>query len=56
MRFDQLDWGDLFNTKTARWVKVSDTEAICVMSGVHPIGEVSVIPADFDVIVLWTAR
>lgn len=50
--FEQLRIGDVFNTKVARWVKVSSTEAKCVMSGVLPLGYVQSFRNDEEVILL----
>jgi len=38
MKFSELSIGDMFNTKPARYVKVSDTEAMVVMSGIFEVG------------------
>lgn len=52
--FQEICVGDLFNTKAARWVKVSDTDAICVMSAVHPLGEIRSFNSDMDIVLLWS--
>lgn len=54
-KFQDLCIGDLFNTKIARWVKVSANEAICVMSAVVGLGSIDYFKADEDVIVLYSA-
>lgn len=53
--FGDLCLGDLFNTKAARWVKTSETEAICVMSALIGLGQI--VPFDLarDVVLLWSA-
>lgn len=53
--FGQLCIGDLFNTKSARWVKTEDDEAICVMSGTYPVGKLCRFGEMDDVVVLWSA-
>lgn len=53
--FGDLCIGDLFNTKAARWVKTSESEAICVMSALIPVGRIS--PFDIgrnDIVLLWS--
>lgn len=52
--FSQLCIGDMFNTKAARWVKISTGQAICVMGGFVPVGNVQTIDNDEPVIVLWS--
>lgn len=56
MTFGELEIGDLFNTKPARWVKISTTEAICVMGASVEIGDVCKFPEDYNVIVLWSSN
>lgn len=45
--FGDLCLGDMFNTLSARWVKISETEAICVMSAIVTIGYVTKFLPDF---------
>lgn len=45
--FSDLNLGDMFNTKIARFVKVSNNEAIVVMSGVLTTGEITKFPDDY---------
>lgn len=54
-KFEDLCIGDMFNTLTARWVKISETEAICVMSATVRIGNITSFPSDFNVLVLYSA-
>ena len=54
MQFQDLDIGDMFNTKPARFVKTSDTEAIVVMSGVKEIGDKQTFTSEFEVIPLYS--
>lgn len=53
--FGRICIGDMFNTKAARWVKTSETEAICVMSAVHKLGSIHPFSADADIVLLWSA-
>ena len=52
--FGELLIGDMFNTKAARWVKISTKNAICVMGsrGHHYIGQVLEFQEDDKNIVL----
>jgi hypothetical protein len=52
--FGQLRVGDLFNTKSARWVKTTSTYAVCVMSGTNPIGQQCPFKLSDEVVVLWS--
>lgn len=54
-KFEDLCIGDMFNTLAARWVKISETEAICVMSATVRIGNITSFPSDFNVLVLYSA-
>jgi len=54
--FKDLEHGDMFNTKIARWVKIDDDTAIVVMSGIMVIGCTRVISGDTDVIVLYSRK
>lgn len=54
--FGRLCLGDMFNTMTARWVKTSPTEAICVMSAIHPLGTIKQFEEDDEnIVLLWSA-
>ncbi len=52
--FGQLYIGDLFNTKAARWVKISSHEALSVMSGCFAAGEMCRMGTLQEVVVLWS--
>lgn len=56
--FKDLDIGDMFNTKPARYVKISETEAIVVMSGIgelgFDIGQIHTFRLDQEVIPLYS--
>ena len=52
--FGQLYIGDLFNTKAARWVKISSHEALSVMSGCFASGAICRMTATQEVVVLWS--
>lgn len=54
--FGELCYGDMFNTKTGRWVKTDDKHAVCVMGALFGIGEIYQFAEDRDVIVLYTAN
>lgn len=51
--FKDLDIGDMFNTKAARMVKTSDTEAIVVMSSVLTVGLTTEVKDDVTIIPLY---
>lgn len=53
--FGDLCLGDMFNTLPSRLVKISETEAICVMSTVITIGYVTEFLPDFTVLVLYSS-
>ena len=53
--FGDLLIGDLFNTKSARWVKTSETEAIVVLSAMNRLGEIHKIPLDQGIILLYSS-
>lgn len=55
MRFGDLNRGDVFNTVSGRWVKVSDNKAYVIMSGVHKLNDQFEFDADCDVVVLFTS-
>ena len=52
--FGELNIGDMFNTKPARYVKTTSMDAIVVMSGTFAIGEIQEISKDLEVIVLYS--
>lgn len=52
--FGELILGDMFNTTVGRYVKVSPTEAICVLSTMLPIGKICPIRDDMEVILLYS--
>jgi hypothetical protein len=55
MTFDELNIGDMFNTKEARYVKISDTKAIVVMSSLYDVGTKMFFKGVVDdVVVLYT--
>jgi hypothetical protein len=39
-KFEDLMIGDMFNTMSGRWVKISTYNAICVMSSMWEIGHI----------------
>lgn len=53
--FGQLCVGDLFNTKAARWGKISSSEAIVVISGCYPIGKIVPMTDSQEVVLLWSS-
>lgn len=53
--FGQLCIGDLFNTKAARWVKVSAEGAVCVMSTSNVIGKIVAFYGGADVTPLYSS-
>lgn len=54
--FGDLDIGDMFNTKLARFVKIDDECAIAVMSTIIPIGNIRPFDDDCEVIPLYKAK
>lgn len=40
LSFGELDIGDMFNTKTSRWVKTDPDHAICVTYGKFELGTI----------------
>lgn len=56
MKFSDIVEGDMFNTMAARWVKTSETQAICVWSALIPLGAIEEFSPDAQVIVLYSAR
>lgn len=53
MQFQQLLIGDLFNTKWARYVKTSPSEAVIVMGS--GIGTIHTLEPFTEVTLLWTS-
>lgn len=53
--FKDLCSGDMFNTKAARWVKISDREAICVLSLQIDIGDIWEIEQDEPIVLLYSS-
>lgn len=56
MNFGDIVEGDMFNTMAARWVKTSETQAICVWSALVSLGEIHEFSPDTAVIVLFSAN
>jgi len=54
MAFKDLQIGDMFNINSGRFVKISDSRAICVMSSIHSVGKVITFLNDTEVIVLYS--
>jgi len=52
MRFKDLKLHQHFNTKAARWVKTSSTEAVCIMSSLVELGVMRVSPPHEEVVPL----
>lgn len=52
-KFGDLDEGDMFNTKPARYVKISETDAIVVMGSVFKIGTIHEFGPEESVIPLY---
>lgn len=52
--FGQLTFGDMFNTKSGRFVKLSDQRAICVLSAIHQVGALFDFEATDEVVVLYS--
>ena len=55
-RFEQLCIGDMFKTIIARWVKTSDSDAICVFSCVAVVGEKINFNPKREVVLLWSSN
>ena len=53
MTFKDLKLGTYFNTKVARYVKVTNTTAVVVDGSVFKIGDIQDIYADLKVIKLY---
>jgi hypothetical protein len=53
IKFSNLSIGDMFNIIIGRYVKISDNEAICVMSGIHEIGKIQSFSDDTEVLPLY---
>lgn len=56
MKFSQIEIGDLFNTNLSRWVKTSDTEAICVWEGTFKLGEIHHFNDESEIVILWSGK
>lgn len=56
MRFGDLYIGDMFNTMVGRYVKTSETEAICVMSAIDKLGQICTFNDSTNIVVLWSAN
>lgn len=54
-KFSDLRIGDMFNTVTSRWVKVSEKEAMVVMSSMLELGYKINIPDTISIIVLYSS-
>ncbi len=54
-KFKNLNIGDMFNTKSGRYVKISDDKAMVVMVGMHKLGAKFKFSPDADVIALYRA-
>lgn len=52
--FGQILIGDMFNTKSARWVKTNETNAICVMSSLFDIGSFQKFDPKESIVLLWS--
>ena len=52
--FGQICIGDLFNTKSARWVKTTEGHAICVMSSTVRLGAIHGFNSDAPIVLLWS--
>jgi hypothetical protein len=52
--FGDILLGDMFNTKSGRFVKTNENTAICVMSALHAVGELIVFHSDVPIILLWS--
>lgn len=52
--FNDLLIGDMFNTMSARWVKTSVTQAISVMSTLHPLGTIRTFYPDKEIVLLYS--
>lgn len=50
--FGDLEVGDMFNTKPARFVKIDDDKAIVVMSSIFNVGDIRTFKKDDENIVI----
>ena len=50
-KFEDLNLGDIFNTKPARYVKVSRTEALCIFGANY--GQTEEFTYTGTIIVIW---
>lgn len=55
MTFGELIIGDMFNTKKCRYVKISEHEAIAVLSGIVKIGKIVEFQSTDEIILLYSA-
>ena len=56
MRFKDLDIGDMFNTKIARFVKTDDNKALVVMGPRTMIGSFGYFDSDDDDFILLYSK
>ncbi len=56
MTFKELKVGTLFNTKDARFVKVTDTSAVVVSNSLFRFGSIETITPDLKVIKLYNSE
>lgn len=58
MKFGELNVGDMFNTKAARYVKTGEQEAIVVQSAVFSVGAFNFFAktCDTDLVVLYSSK
>lgn len=54
--FNDLYIGDMFNTKVARYVKVTNSSAIVVGGTLMELGCIRVIDAETEVIILYSGN
>lgn len=58
--FQELSIGDVFNTKSGRWVKVSDTKFMCIMNnGLNNLGDIKKVDEshkNFSIVPLYVAK
>ena len=53
MKFEELALGTKFNTMTARWVKVSELKAECILSSLIEIGKEEYFEPNIEVLPLY---
>lgn len=56
MIFQELDVGDVFNTKQARWVKTDVARGMCIMSSLVPLGQYEKFNLNIEVEVLYSKK